>query len=93
MTGSLNITLLQTDVLTQLYILIGLKCDYDNDDDDKPRGTLRSVCLTSGSVCLTSVSSLRLLWTYVYIKQNDFRFGHIENGYLRVNPYIATVIL
>ena len=64
MTGSLNITLLQTDVLTQLYILIGLKCDYDNDDDDdddKPRGTLRSVCLTSGSVCLTSVSSLRLL--------------------------------
>ena len=22
------------------------------------------------------------------IKQNDFRFGHIENGYLRVNPYI-----
>ena len=33
MAGSLNITLLQTNLLTQL-ILIGLKCDYDNDDDD-----------------------------------------------------------
>lgn len=62
MTGSLNITLLQTDVLTQLYILIGLKCDFDNDDDDdEPGGTLRSVCLTSDLVFFTSVSSLRLL--------------------------------
>ena len=33
MTGSLNVTLLKTDLLTQL-ILMGLKCDYDNDDDD-----------------------------------------------------------
>ena len=33
MAGSLNITLLKTDLLTQL-ILIGLKCDYDDDDDD-----------------------------------------------------------
>ena len=33
MAGSLNITLLKTDLLTQ-FILIGLKCDYDNDDDD-----------------------------------------------------------
>lgn len=64
MTGSLNITVLQTDLLTQLYILIGLKCDYDNDqddDEDEPRGTLRSVCLRSDLVCLTSVSGLRLL--------------------------------
>ena len=64
MTGSLNIILLQTDPLTQLYILLGLKCDYDNDDDDddeKPRGTLRSVLLSSGLVCLTSVSGLRLV--------------------------------
>ena len=66
MTGSLNITLLKTDLLTQL-ILIGLKCDYDNDDDDDMTmtpigpGTSRSVCLTSGLVCVISVSSLRLL--------------------------------
>ena len=33
MAGSLNITLLKTDLSSQL-ILIGLKCDYDNDDDD-----------------------------------------------------------
>ena len=37
MAGSLNITLLQTNLLTQL-ILIGLKCDYDNDDDDDDGG-------------------------------------------------------
>ena len=37
MAGSLNITLLQTNLLTQL-ILIGLKCDYDNDDDDDDDG-------------------------------------------------------
>ena len=59
-------TLLKTDLLTQL-ILIGLKCDYDNDDDDDMTmtpigpGTSRSVCLTSGLVCVISVSSLRLL--------------------------------
>ena len=33
MAGSLNITLLKTNLLTQL-ILIGLKCDDDNDDDN-----------------------------------------------------------
>ena len=31
MAGSLSITLLKTDLLTQL-ILLGLKCNYDNDD-------------------------------------------------------------
>ena len=31
MAGSLSITLLKTDLLTQL-ILLGLKCAYDNDE-------------------------------------------------------------
>ena len=46
MAGSINMTLLKTDLLTQLVI---------------PPGNSRSVCLTSGLVCVISVSSLRLL--------------------------------
>ena len=50
MAGSLNITLLQTNILTKL-ILIGLKWDHYNDDDDdddgEPSRNLKICLLTS----------------------------------------------